>query len=152
MLAVFDDRDTAEIASPDYPGERLLCRNPALAAERMRKREDVLAASEKGSRQDPGSDDARPQPAPGRGHNCAQAIATPKVPSVNVSGTSVRSTGALPARLRAVVLVIAASLFAGCATERSDGAPCPPVVAYSQEFLARAAGELDSLPADSAIE
>ena len=55
-------------------------------------------------------------------------------------------------RLRAVVLAIAASLLAGCATERSDGAPCPPVVAYSQDFLARAAGELDSLPAGSAIE
>ena len=55
-------------------------------------------------------------------------------------------------RLRAVVLAIAASLLARCVTERSDGAPCPPVVAYSQEFLARAAGELVSLPAGSAIE
>jgi hypothetical protein len=36
--------------------------------------------------------------------------------------------------------------------ERSDGAPCPPVIAYSREFLARAAVELDSLPAGSAIE
>jgi uncharacterized lipoprotein YajG len=54
--------------------------------------------------------------------------------------------------LRAVVLAIAASLLAGCATERSDGAPCPPVVAYGRDFLARAATELDSLPADSAIE
>ena len=55
-------------------------------------------------------------------------------------------------RLRPVVLAIAASLLAGCATERSDGAPCPPVVAYSREFLARAADELNSLPSDSAIE
>ena len=55
-------------------------------------------------------------------------------------------------RLRAVVLALVASLLAGCATERSDGAPCPPVVAYSPEFLARAADELDSLPAGSAIE
>jgi hypothetical protein len=55
-------------------------------------------------------------------------------------------------RLRAAVLAIAASLLAGCATERSDGAPCPPVVAYNQEFLARAADELDSLRAGSAIE
>ncbi len=55
-------------------------------------------------------------------------------------------------RLRAIVLAIAASLLAGCATERSDGAPCPPVVAYSRAFLARAAVELDSLPAGSAIE
>jgi hypothetical protein len=34
-----------------------------------------------------------------------------------------------------------ASLLAGCATERSDGAPCPPVVAYSRDFLAHAAAE-----------
>ena len=55
-------------------------------------------------------------------------------------------------RLRAVVLAIAASLLAGCATARTDGSPCPAVVAYSREFLARVAGELDSLPAGSAIE
>ena len=55
-------------------------------------------------------------------------------------------------RLQAGVLAIAASLLAGCATERSDGAPCPPVVAYSRDFLAHAADELGSLPPDSAIE
>ena len=55
-------------------------------------------------------------------------------------------------RLRAVPLAIAASWLAECATERSGGVPCPPVVAYSQEFLGRAAGELDSLPAGSTIE
>jgi hypothetical protein len=39
QLSLFDDRDLAEIASPDYPGERLIvCRNPHLAAERKRKR------------------------------------------------------------------------------------------------------------------
>jgi hypothetical protein len=48
QLSLFDDRDMAEISSPDYPGERLVvCRNPALAAERRRKREDLLAASER---------------------------------------------------------------------------------------------------------
>src|SRR5512134_724261 len=48
QLSLFDDRDMAEISSPDYPGERLIvCRNPALAAERARKREDLLAACEK---------------------------------------------------------------------------------------------------------
>jgi hypothetical protein len=46
--SLFDDRDMAEISSPDFPGERLVvCRNPDLAAERARKREDLLAASEK---------------------------------------------------------------------------------------------------------
>jgi hypothetical protein len=46
--SLFDERDMAEIASPDYPGERLIvCRNPDLAAERARKRADLLAATEK---------------------------------------------------------------------------------------------------------
>ncbi len=45
-----------------------------------------------------------------------------------------------------------AAWLSGCAAERSDGAPCPPVVDFSQDLLARAAGELDSLPAGSAIE
>ena len=48
QLSLFDDRDLAEIASPDYPGERLIvCRNPLLAVERARKRADLLAATER---------------------------------------------------------------------------------------------------------
>src|SRR5690349_22484534 len=48
QLSLFDEQDLAEIASPDFPGERLIaCRNPALAADRARKREDLLAATEK---------------------------------------------------------------------------------------------------------
>jgi transposase len=48
QLALFDQRDMASITSPDFPGERLIvCRNPDLAAERTRKREDLLAATEK---------------------------------------------------------------------------------------------------------
>ena len=40
----------AAITSPDYPGERLVvCRNPDLARERARKRQDLLAATEKDS-------------------------------------------------------------------------------------------------------
>jgi len=46
--SLFDERDLAEIISPDYPGERLMvCRNPLLAHERARKREDLLAATDK---------------------------------------------------------------------------------------------------------
>ena len=45
--SLFDEQDMAEIESPDYPGERLIvCRNPLLAAERARKRADLLAATE----------------------------------------------------------------------------------------------------------
>jgi len=48
QLSLFDDRDLAEITAPDYPGERLIvCRNPLLAAERARKREDLLKATER---------------------------------------------------------------------------------------------------------
>jgi hypothetical protein len=44
---LFDERDLAEISSPDFPGERLVaCRNPLLAAERARKRHDLLEASQ----------------------------------------------------------------------------------------------------------
>jgi len=47
QLSLFDERDMAEIASPDYPGERLIvCRNKALAAERAKKRKELLAATE----------------------------------------------------------------------------------------------------------
>jgi len=47
QLTLFDQRDMASITSPDFPGERLVvCRNPDLAAERARKREDLLAATE----------------------------------------------------------------------------------------------------------
>ena len=48
QLSLFDEQDLAEISSPDFPGERLVaCRNPALAEQRARKREDLLAATEK---------------------------------------------------------------------------------------------------------
>jgi hypothetical protein len=47
QLSLFDEANLAEIAHPDYPGERLVaCRNPALATERARKRSELLAATE----------------------------------------------------------------------------------------------------------
>jgi len=46
--SLFDERDLAEVESPDYPGERLIvCRNPALAEERSRKRLELLTATER---------------------------------------------------------------------------------------------------------
>jgi hypothetical protein len=48
QMSLFDQQDLAEITHPDYPAERLIaCRNPTLAAERARKRDDLLAATEK---------------------------------------------------------------------------------------------------------
>jgi hypothetical protein len=45
---LFDQRDLASITAPAYPGERLIvCRNPDLARERARKRDDLLAATER---------------------------------------------------------------------------------------------------------
>jgi transposase len=48
QLSLFDEKNLAEISSPDFPGERLVaCFNPLLADQRKRKREDLLAATEK---------------------------------------------------------------------------------------------------------
>jgi hypothetical protein len=47
QLSLFDEQDLAEITSDEFPGERLICcRNPVLAADRARKREDLLQATE----------------------------------------------------------------------------------------------------------
>jgi hypothetical protein len=47
QLSLFDEQDLAEITSPDFPGERLVaCKNPFLEAERARKRESLLQATE----------------------------------------------------------------------------------------------------------
>jgi hypothetical protein len=47
QLSLFDVQDLAEITSPDFPGERLVaCKNPFLEAERARKRESLLQATE----------------------------------------------------------------------------------------------------------
>ena len=48
QLSLFDQQDLAEITSGDFPGERLIaCRNPVLAADRARTRNELLAATEK---------------------------------------------------------------------------------------------------------
>jgi hypothetical protein len=47
QLSLFDERGLCEVSSPQYPGERLaVCRNPAVAAERSRKREALLERTE----------------------------------------------------------------------------------------------------------
>ena len=47
QLSLFDEQNLFEITHPDYPGERLVCcHNPALADERARKRDELLAATE----------------------------------------------------------------------------------------------------------
>src|ERR1035441_9600156 len=47
QMSLFDQTNLAEISHPDYPGERLVaCRNPALAAERARKRLALLEATD----------------------------------------------------------------------------------------------------------
>jgi hypothetical protein len=48
QLSLFDEANLAEISSPEYPGERLVaCFNPVLAEERRRKREELMAATER---------------------------------------------------------------------------------------------------------
>ena len=47
QLTLSGQTDLAEITSPDFPGERLVaCKNPFLEAERARKRESLLKATE----------------------------------------------------------------------------------------------------------
>jgi transposase len=49
QLSLFDEKNLAEISSPDYPGERLMvCYNPLLDDERSRKRRELLEATDKG--------------------------------------------------------------------------------------------------------
>lgn len=48
QLSLFDEHGLCEIASPEFPDERLIvCRNPAVAAERARKRQELLALTER---------------------------------------------------------------------------------------------------------
>jgi transposase len=48
QMSLFDEQDLAEVTHPDYPGERLIVsRNPLLAAERARKRQELMEAAEK---------------------------------------------------------------------------------------------------------
>ena len=48
QLSLFDEQNLFEITHPNYPGERLVCcHNPALAQQRARKRDELLAATEK---------------------------------------------------------------------------------------------------------
>ena len=52
QLSLFDEKNLAEITSELYPSERLVvCRNPAVAAERARKRESLLTATETRARE-----------------------------------------------------------------------------------------------------
>jgi Transposase DDE domain len=49
QLSLFDEHNLAEITAQDYPAERLIvCRNPLVAVERTRKRDELLAATERG--------------------------------------------------------------------------------------------------------
>jgi transposase len=48
QLSLFDETSLAEIASDDFPGERLVvCRNPHVASERRQRRQELLEATER---------------------------------------------------------------------------------------------------------
>ena len=88
QLSLFDQRDIAEIASPDYPGERLVvCKNPDLAAERARKRADLLAATERDLARIRAAveHERRPAPRPGRDRASAAAARSSPVTAARVS-------------------------------------------------------------------
>jgi hypothetical protein len=64
QMSFLDEQDVAEITHPDYPRERLIvCRNPWLASERGRKRQELIAAAEKKLKE---VEAATPTPAPSR--------------------------------------------------------------------------------------
>ena len=93
QLSLFDEQDLAEITSDDFPGERLIaCRNPALADERARKREDLLAATEKllapvTARVAAGADRVRARSAP----KSARSSASTRWPSTSTSPSPITS-------------------------------------------------------------
>jgi transposase len=69
QMSLFDQTDLAEIAHPDFPGERLIaCFNPLLAEERARKRPDLLAATEKQLDQIVAATQRRKHPLRGKHH------------------------------------------------------------------------------------
>jgi transposase len=67
QLSLFDQQDLAEISHPDYAGERLIaCRNPLLAEERARKRQELLAACEQKLEKVRAATERRPRPLRGK--------------------------------------------------------------------------------------
>ena len=78
-----------------------------------------------------------------------QARRTPSASSACAEPSRCYANNWMP---RLTVLVIATSLLTACGTARSDGPGCLPISAYSREFLARAVGDLEQLPAGSAVE
>ena len=84
QLSFFDEQDLAEVSQhPDYPGERLIfCRNPLLAAERKRKRDELLAAAEKKLREIEAATKRKRQPLRGAekiSYRVGKALAATKV-------------------------------------------------------------------------
>jgi hypothetical protein len=82
-MSLFDEQDLAEITHADYPGERLIvCRNPLLAAERARKRKELIEAAEKKLQEIEASTKRQRQPVRGAdkvSYLVGKALATSKV-------------------------------------------------------------------------
>lgn len=83
QMSLFDQQDLAEIQHPDYPGERLIvCRNPLLAAERVRKRAELIAAAETKLREIEAATQRQRQPLRCKdriGYRIGKALASSKV-------------------------------------------------------------------------
>jgi transposase len=83
QMSLFDEQDLAEITHADYPGERLIvCRNPLLAAERARKRKELIEAAEKKLQEIEASTKRQRQPVRGAdkvSYLVGKALATSKV-------------------------------------------------------------------------
>ena len=83
QLSLFDEQDLAEIRSPDFPGERLVaCKNPLLAADRARKRQELLEATEPKLQKIVEATERKKRPLRGKdkiGVRVGRALATSKV-------------------------------------------------------------------------
>jgi hypothetical protein len=83
QMSLFDEQDLAEITHADYPGERLMvCRNPLLATERARKRQELIEAAEKKLKEIGAATQRLRQPVRGAGkisYLVGKALATSKV-------------------------------------------------------------------------
>ena len=138
QLSLFDEVNLAEISSPLFAGERLVvCRNPAVAAERARKRAELLAATEtelekvKASVDGPrgrlrGAPPVRSVSVPGRSSTSTRSPSTSPFRSPTARSPTNARPSRSPARLRSM-----ASTRSGPPSPRSGSAPAPRSVPTS---------------------
>ena len=102
QLSLSGEQDLAEITSDDFPGDRLIaCRNPVLAADRARTRDELLAATEKLLTPLIARVQAAGSPAPGRSASrSARSSARPRPASTSTSPSPMTASRSPASRTR----------------------------------------------------